>query len=75
MSKGHFILYNSNEKNFTSMGVLVLDNYIMNTIIKETMNENYTFEFESYYKFKEFKIGDKLRVCDKAYDFSSDVKI
>ena len=48
MSKGHFILYNSNEKNFTSMGVLVLDNYIMNTIIKETMNENYTFEFEMF---------------------------
>ena len=46
MSKGHFILYNSNEKNFTSMGVLVLDNYISNTCIKETMNENYTFEFE-----------------------------
>ena len=48
MSKGHFILYNSNEKNFTSMGALVLDNYIMNTIIKETMNENYTFEFEMF---------------------------
>ena len=48
MSKGHFILYNSNEKNFTSMGVLVLDNYIMNTVIKETMNENYTFEFEMF---------------------------
>ena len=48
MSKGHFILYNSNEKNFTSMGVLVLDNYIMNTTIKETMNENYTFEFEMF---------------------------
>ena len=48
MSKGHFILYNSNEKNFTSMGVLVLDNYIMNTCIKETMNENYTFEFEMF---------------------------
>ena len=46
MRKGHFILYNSNEKNFTSMGVLVLDNYISNTCIKETMNENYTFEFE-----------------------------
>lgn len=48
MSKGHFILYNSNEKNFTSMGALVLDNYIMNTVIKETMNENYTFEFEMF---------------------------
>ena len=48
MSKGHFILYNSNEKNFTSMGALVLDNYIMNTCIKETMNENYTFEFEMF---------------------------
>ena len=48
MSKGPFILYNSNEKNLTSMGVLVLDNYIMNTIIKETMNENYTFEFEMF---------------------------
>ena len=49
MSKGHFILYNSNEKNFTSMGVLVLDNYISNTCIKESMNENYTFEFEMCY--------------------------
>ncbi len=48
MRKGHFILYDSNEKNFTSMGVLVLDHYIMNTCIKETMNENYTFEFEMF---------------------------
>ena len=48
MPKGHFILYDSNEKNFTSMGVLVLDHYIMNTCIKETMNENYTFEFEMF---------------------------
>ena len=34
MSKGHFILYNSNEKNFTSMGALVLDNYIIYNFIK-----------------------------------------
>ena len=44
MKRKHFVLYDKHDVECDSMGLMILDEYIKDTIIKEGINQNYTFE-------------------------------
>ncbi len=46
MAEKYITLHNANETNFNTTGLMVLDPFIINPVITETINSNYTFEFE-----------------------------
>ena len=44
MKHKHFVLYDKHDVECDSMGLMILDEYIKDTIVKEGINQNYTFE-------------------------------
>ena len=44
MNRKHFVLYDKHDVECNSMGLMILDEYIKDTRIKEGINQNYTFE-------------------------------
>lgn len=44
MKRKHFVLYDKHDVECDSMGLMILDEYIKDTIVKEGINQNYTFE-------------------------------
>ena len=44
MNRKHFVLYDKHDVECDSIGLMILDEYIKDTRIKEGINQNYTFE-------------------------------